>query len=75
MGRHHARVGQGPQLLNEIVVRALRLDAVAREIAKNLLEPIEARENDGNSLRRNRCSVAIVVHERFGGMRELGQSR
>jgi hypothetical protein len=38
------------------------------------LDAVDARQDDTDAIDRDRCAVAILPHERFGGMGEPGEA-
>ena len=62
------------QPADQIGVGAERLRAVTLQPGQDLLDPVDAGEDHAYPLDRNRCAVAILAHQRFGRMRELGEA-
>ena len=73
---HRARLTERQQLqpADEIAVGAERLRAVALEPGQDVLDPVDARENHADPLDGDRRPLAILAHQRFGGMRQLGEA-
>ena len=61
------------QLADEIGVGPRRLGAIALEPGQDLLDAIDAGENDADALNRDGSAVAVLAHQRFGRMGELGE--
>ena len=62
------------QPADQIGVGAERLRAVTLEPGQDLLDPVDAGEDHAHALDRDRCAVAILAHQRFGRMRQLGEA-
>jgi len=63
------------QFADQVRIGALRLDAVALKPLEDLLDAIDALEDDADALDSDGRTVAILPHQGLGGMRELGESR
>ena len=58
---------------DEIGIGDRRLRAGALDLGQNVLDPVDAGEDDGDALDGDRGAVAILAHQRLGGMGKLGE--
>ena len=75
-GRHPARLAESQHLqpADQIGVGAERLRAISLEPGQDLLDPVDAGENHADALDRDGRAVAILAHQRFGRVRQLGEA-
>ena len=73
--RYRARFVQCEHLqpADQIGVGARRLDAVALETGQNLLDAIDAGEDDADAVDRDGSAIAILAHESLGRMGQPGE--
>src|SRR5581483_999489 len=78
MRRGEPRVGRQRkrlQLADQFGVRALGFDPVALETFEDQLDAVDALEDKAHALDGDGSAVAILPHQRLGGVREFGEPR
>ena len=74
----HRRLGSPSASRCSLPIRSAsepeRLGAVALEPGQDLLDAVDAGEDHADALDRDGRPVAILAHQRLGGMRELGEA-
>ena len=71
--RQRAPLGQFLKRFDQIVVAALGLGARLFQPCEDILDPVQAGENDAHPLDSDRRPVAVLTHQCLGGMGELGE--
>jgi hypothetical protein len=76
LGRSRRRSGRHPlQAADQVDVRSGGFDGIAFQLAQNLLDPVEGRQDERDRVGGDRHAVPELAHQRFGGMRQRLETR